>query len=421
MKNCIRALLLLAMLSSMPNSAVFADDAPPALSEWRSNIAALLPMGELTQRLRDPSDPQLRQELYRLMYSQIAQGYFALVYVDPQHPDFWPGFNQAFNLFAPNPDNAYYTSPIDDDGVYKISGFRGSVRVVGFNLGSGMKFKRATGVLGPTLADYDIDEMHVNKKDGSFEFVLSPERPKAYTGDWRKLLPGTTSILIRQISYDWAHEVDGRFAIERLDRAAIKPRASAEKIADDLKLIAQWAEGWTAMELGWTQGMRDKGLTNKVIVTDITSVGGLSTQKYIQGLFDLAADEALILETEVPKQCLYWNIQLNDELLSMIDPLNRQTTLNGYSARLDRDGKFRVVISAQDPGVPNWLDNAGLGKGGIWGRWNKCSSYPTPAITKVKVADVRKYLPADTPVVTAEARDAAIRARRKAAQLRRRW
>ena len=42
-------------------------------------------------------------------------------------------------------------------------------------------------------------------------------------------------------------------------------------------------------------------------------------------------------------------------------------------------------------------------------------------MTKVKVAEVRDLLPADTPVVTPEQRDAMIRLRRKGAQMRKRW
>jgi hypothetical protein len=57
----------------------------------------------------------------------------------------------------------------------------------------------------------------------------------------------------------------------------------------------------------------------------------------------------------------------------------------------------------------------------IYGRWTNSRSDIAPMVTKIKVADVRRYLPADTPTVTAQERDAAIRLRRKGAQLRRRW
>jgi hypothetical protein len=107
--------------------------------------------------------------------------------------------------------------------------------------------------------------------------------------------------------------------------------------------------------------------------------------------------------------------------MNSLDYMNRQTSINGHTARLDKDGKFRAVISATDPGVPNWLDTVGYAKGTMFGRWTECSSGPTPTIAKVKLADVRNHLPSDTPVISAEARDAALRLRRKGAQLRRRW
>ena len=48
-------------------------------------------------------------------------------------------------------------------------------------------------------------------------------------------------------------------------------------------------------------------------------------------------------------------------------------------------------------------------RGLIVGRWKECASYPKPSVQKVKVADVRKYLPADTPVVTPEVHNRVMR------------
>ena len=183
----------------------------------------------------------------------------------------------------------------------------------------------------------------------------------------------------------------------------------------------------TRFSLDWVKRLRDRGVINKVVISDISNSkrladnGGFSTQTYIEGLFDLKLDEALILETKLPEKCRYWNFQLDDEFWGSGDWMNRQTSLNGFSARVDADGGFRVVISAQDPGVPNWLDTAGHQRGGMMGRWNTCSSAPLPTAQVVKVTDVRTYLPADTPTVSADARDAAIRLRRKAVQMRRKW
>jgi hypothetical protein len=79
------------------------------------------------------------------------------------------------------------------------------------------------------------------------------------------------------------------------------------------------------------------------------------------------------------------------------------------------------VVSANDPGVPNWLDTAGYNSGAIQGRWTACSANPIPSIQKVALADVRKYLPAETPMISAGQRDRLVRERRSQLQQRALW
>jgi hypothetical protein len=110
-----------------------------------------------------------------------------------------------------------------------------------------------------------------------------------------------------------------------------------------------------------------------------------------------------------------------DDRFSTIDWVNRQSSLNDSQARVDGDGRLRAVISSRDPGVPNWLDKGNVPWGVIQMRWNKASDHPDPKIQKVAFSEVRKYLPADTPVVTPAQRREQLRARREAAQMRNLW
>ena len=71
--------------------------------------------------------------------------------------------------------------------------------------------------------------------------------------------------------------------------------------------------------------------------------------------------------------------------------------------------------------MPNWLDKGEHPWGIIQMRFNRGDRYPDPTIVKVKLADVRDHLPADTPVVTPEQRAEQLAARREAAQLRQIW
>src|ERR1700677_4143603 len=84
-------------------------------------------------------------------------------------------------------------------------------------------------------------------------------------------------------------------------------------------------------------------------------------------------------------------------------------------------GWFCSVVSARDPGLPNWLDTSGYPSGAIQGRWFDASSAPTPEVKRLKLVDVRSALPADTPRVTPAERDAALRERRINAQMRVIW
>ena len=67
------------------------------------------------------------------------------------------------------------------------------------------------------------------------------------------------------------------------------------------------------------------------------------------------------------------------------------------------------------------MDTAGHPRGIIQGRWTGCDSQPIPEVRKVKVADVARLLPRDTPRVTPEQRQASIRERRRALLERPYW
>ena len=344
----------------------------------------------LVGMLSDPEDYQLRMELYNYFYTQIALGCLALLYADPEHPDFLPMFNQFFNQVFPNPDYIYYVTPIDDDGIYKISGFRGTVRIVDCHINTGSMVSYGTGEFEPSLANYDLDTLNIDN-DGSFEVILSPERPADYDGDWWELERTASFIIIRQMAYDWLNEEDARMAIERLDRPVSRPPRSGAEIEAALSNIPMWAENWTKTCLTWVQQIQDSAPLNKMEIKDFSA--SMADQRWAEGHFHLDDDEALIIEIELPERHRYWGFQLTDEFCRTIPWMDRQTSLNGHQARLDADGKFRAVISAKDPGVPNWLDTAGYKKGLMYMRYKECSSPHGP---KVRQSRVDKRRPASS-------------------------
>ncbi|MFT7529884.1 MAG: hypothetical protein ACI9FD_000887 [Gammaproteobacteria bacterium] len=410
----------IAILTALISNAVTATEPEPYANEWRGYIELLAPAGEtIVKHLPDPDDRELRYEVYRRLMSEISRAYLGLFTGDAEHPDFWPVFNGAFTVGSANPDDSYYMAALAGQGVYRISGVRGKVRLVDFQTGTGEFYTKGKGAWAPTFDTYDLDKLDI-EENGTFEVILSEKKPEKYEGNWWHLNPASTYVMVRQIAYDW-HAEDGRFAIERLDTPAMRPRLTPEQIDTNLRQVSEWIVTYTLSTLNFINTYKDKGWINKISVNDLSSLGGHSGQVYIQGLYDIAPDEALIYETTVPKECRYWSIQLTDRLWHSLDHMNRQSSLNGHQAKLDSDGKFRAVVSMQDPGVANWLDTVGNTRGSFFGRWTHCSGQPVPTLTKVKFTDIDDYLPKNTARLTAEQRDKAIRYRREGAQLRRRW
>jgi hypothetical protein len=387
-----------------------------ALAPWSTYVDLLKPAGDLNDITWQPGSDELRAELYRQLLMNLALGYFIYFQLDPRYPDWTPFLNSVFML-QPNPDDTYYLAKLDGDGVYRISGERGSVHILTLSLG--FEPMGTSERVGGSLAQYDIDDLPLGK-DGRFEVMLSPTRPEGYSGSWWPLPRDAQTILARQRSYDWGNERDARIAIERLDVPALKPRMSAAEIDSKLReLLGGFTARLSRMWLQYQNNVRDRGLINRIETTSFS--GALPVQVYWQGIYQLAADEVLILETQLPKQLRYWNVQLNDELWNAVEFIHRQSSLNGRQARIDSDGRFRAVISLDDPGVPNWLDPGGYLQGMLVGRWYQADTAPIPTLKRVPFAELRQHLPADTPVITPEQRSEVLRERRVGAQMRRRW
>jgi hypothetical protein len=272
---------------------------------------------------------------------------------------------------------------------------------------------------GGGVVSHDLDDLILGR-DGSFSVILSAERPDGYDGDWWEMVPKTRRLFVRSCACDWRNEVDARMAIDRLDEpgADMTPEEIARRFAD----LPQWIEDMITFDMNLIRYYREHHGVNAIARSGVVDdMGGLPLQAYYDGMHEITDDEALILETDVPRQARYWQALVGDDRFCTVDWVNRQSSLNDHQAVLDRDGKFRAVISRLDPGVPNWLDKGDYPWGVIQMRWNHASDHPHPTITKVAFADLRRHLPADTPVVTPEERRVQLRARREAAQLRQIW
>jgi hypothetical protein len=57
---------------------------------------------------------------------------------------------------------------------------------------------------------------------------------------------------------------------------------------------------------------------------------------------------------------------------------------------MNEDGSVQLVVSAEDPGHPNWMDSAGHDHGTMCVRWVRADSHPEPRCRVVKLAELRR-------------------------------
>lgn len=146
-----------------------------------------------------------------------------------------------------------------------------------------------------------------------------------------------------------------------------------------------------------------------------SATGGASpAATYNLMVFDLKPDEALIIESEIPDP-KFWNLVLQDVWGQTIDYIYHQSSLNGHQAHVDDDGKFRIVISKEDPGVLNWIDPVTSLRGVAVVRWYFAKRKAHPSATKIPLAKVLEYLPKDTLIVTPTQRKKLLEQRRRSA------
>ena len=364
-----------------------------------------------------PDDPQYRADIYRQTMTSLSYSYFMYFHADAEHPDWAPLWNPVYTL-QPNPDDIYVQSPIRGDLTYRVSGNRGTCKILSFTTSKALSGTYDEPPQPSGHNEVDCGDLGLELGE-DFEVIFSAERPAGYTGKWAKIDPDAGAMFLRYRSYDWLNEVDPQLSIECLDPVGPKPRLAPEEILRRIGEMAKFPARKTRQYFRMQNGVKERVGFN--VFEPTRMAGALVKQTYWPACFQLDEDEALIIETEIPQRAPYWNIQLNDPYFNALEYVYRLSSSNGHYAKLSSDGKFRSVIALTDPGVPNWLDPAGYKEGGIYGRWYDCDSESLPTITRVKLSKLRKHLPDDTPVVTPEQRAEELRQRVRGCQRRRRW
>lgn len=372
---------------------------------WVDFCEALKTAGEHILRAEIPSSALDRAEGFQYLLGLVTAGIRqAVVLSDPDLPRFIRNPDSTSKWGAENADNQYLWTRIRSDATYRITGKRRSayaflieVKEGYMQLGDDRNFA--------TLSSAELDVA----PDGTFEVVLSGE---PHPGNWLPLHAGARYVAIRQYFYDWAREEPAEFHIVQVGNEGRAPLPlEPAQVAGMLDSATEWIEQTTRFWNEWVAQLQARHERGRLAPAR-RYVGGADDIYYGNDYYRLAADEVMIIETALP-QARYWSFQLCNLWFHSLDYANRQTSINGRQAHIDRDGLFRCVIAHQDPGLPNWLDTAGHGEGIIQYRWIWTETNPQPAARIVKFDEIHTALPADTPRVSVAARRDMIRGRQE--------
>jgi hypothetical protein len=163
------------------------------------------------------------------------------------------------------------------------------------------------------------------------------------------------------------------------------------RVPGQLMGSAMYAMGCAQWFADWVVDFRNRAPMNHFHLPDPEQhrhVGGDPNVRIWLGLWELAPDEALLIEA-TPPQCDYWNFQLGNIWGESLDYRFRRVHLNNRDAKLRSDGSFQLAVAHEDPGVPNWIDTAGHSHGTMCVRWVRAAAHPEPRCRVAKLGEIR--------------------------------
>ncbi len=278
---------------------------------------------------------------------------------DRDHPFLHSGTGPFTKMGLDNPDTMYFGTRVVAGHEYVVTGTRGTTTDVSFQLLGG---EYTDEVVPDSETAFDDRKLDI-AADGTFEWRFTPD--------------SNAQLVIREVYNDWSAQ-RGSFAIARTDTAGTAPPPLTKELIERRyatagKQLVQRVRTW----LQFPKWFYDNLPVNTLTAPRLTP-GGLATQYSSVGHYDLPPDQALILTLPVT-DAPYLGFQLGSLWYISLDYINHQTSLNGTQAQADPDGKIRIVVADQSPGVANWIETLGHRKGYLQFRWQRVSRQLTEA------------------------------------------
>lgn len=282
-------------------------------------------------------------------------------------------------LLGDNPDAKYFFTLIDSNRYYRIRGRRKGNEYISYTVHADKGRGNWNGVGISHVNHRDIRF----ERDGRYEIIVGPTR-RGSNPLLTKVGGKKAAHIVNRHYYEHERNAAGdpsvrpELSIETLEPVpGPSPNPSDEEIAERLGAVANFlkvatldmpppsprtAPSWfstTPNEIGIPHTFGDN--------QDNVGFGALDNT-YAAGIYALQPGQALVMEGRMPA-CFFANVVLWNRFMQTGDYLSRQVSLNRQQMQLDRNGRYRIVVADQNPGVANWLDTTGHAGGTVFWRF----------------------------------------------------
>ncbi len=335
-----------------------------ALEAWRQ-VRRML--DDLTASIESEAETELELlEGIRVLARTTALCSELSVDIDPDSPWFFSMNTEVRMLGGPNPDGEYYLAMIDGTRRYRVSGRRGTSAYVGLQVLAGV------GLTPRRMAAYVSDRDLQLDREGRFTLLLATERPpedELANAIWVSIPPDASAILVREYIADRQVEQLAELSIVMVDPVPPLRLPSDDHLAEQLTGMAWTIAKLTTLHRTIRPELLDQ--PNKLITAEAAELGAADTTPdnlYMLGTFRLAPEQALVLDLQ-PPATRYWSVTVENIWHECIDARRRRSSITNAAAIAEADGTVRIVVGAQDPGHPNWIDTGGRHRGFVTLRW----------------------------------------------------
>jgi len=330
-------------------------------------------LGELLDLLREVDERWAGPEWNLMSEADVVGAHRALMHMlegglagyfedDPERPRFKRIVSPTRKFTGDNADAIYYDAPIRADRRYRVRGRMDGAIYVSITIEAdtqdGSMAQRTAGVINDT--QFDVDS------EGRFEILLGGPRQAR---NWLPLEAGASRITTRHYyEEERAAAADperhAALRIEILDPGPPPAAPSDASVSAGIRRVTQFVRSRTLEQLPMAKAGPQPPFVSLVPNQFPQPVKpgafGLSAfdAAYSMAPYVIGPEDALVMTGRWPT-CRCANVSLWNRHMQTFDFANRCVSRNRRQTRLEKDGRFRMVVAHRDPGVPNWIDTEG--------------------------------------------------------------